>query len=378
MRPAQAHSPQRFPSLVRLWRGQSGAMAALAAFMLTALVGLTGAAVDMGLLYATKSELQNAADAAALAGAATMVSFSEGGEISVHPTTAVTTAQQVSEANQAQGVNLSLRSEDAVIGYWDVATASFDPGLTGSSNPDDVTGFQATVRRDELANGPVETFFIGLVGFGSVELQATSTAFLGWAGLAEPSALDLPLAIHASALANAGSPNCGAELLFNNENDETAEWTSFFTWPTNDVTVRNYMGGTLQTPELTVGDSINVINGNLSTATMNALSDRFQAQGSDTDGDGAADSWEILVPVVEPGSSSTISTVVGFAHLVMTEADADKARFYLQCDRALIGSSSGGGKLRHQSHGAQLDSVARIFHEGWVATDNKPVFIGPL
>ncbi|MCF8041343.1 MAG: hypothetical protein K9K65_01810 [Desulfarculaceae bacterium] len=343
MRPAQAHSPQRFSSLVRLWRGQSGAVAALAAFLLTALVGITGAAVDLGLLYSTKGELQNAADAAALAGAATMVSFGENGEISVQPITAVTTAQQVSLANQAHGVNLTLRSEDAVIGYWDTAANAFDPGLSGSSDPDDITGFKATLRRDELANGPVETFFAGLVGYGSVGVQATSTAFLGWAGLAEPMAVDLPLAIHASALTNAGSPDCGSELLFNNENNETAEWTSFFTWPTNDVTVRDYAEGTQQSPELKVGDSLNVINGNLSTATMNTLSDLFQAQGSDTDGDGAADSWEVLVPVVEPGGSSTVSTVVGFAHLVITEADSSKVRFYLQCDRALIGSNSGGG-----------------------------------
>lgn len=339
----KAHSPKGLSRLARLWRGQGGAVAALAAFMLTALVGFTGAAVDLGMIYSTKGELQNAADAAALAGAATMISVSESGEMSVQPVTAVLTAQQVSLANQAQGVSLALRNEDALIGYWDTATDAFDPGLTGSSDPNDITGFQATVRRDALANGPVETFFAGLVGLGSVGLQATSTAFLGWSGLAEPTAVDLPLAIHASALTNAGSPDCGAELLFSNENSETAEWTSFFTWPTNDVTVRDYVNGALQSPELKVGDSINVINGNLSTATMNALAARFQAQGSDTNGDGTADYWEVLVPVVEPGGSSTASSVVGFAHLVLTEADAGKARFYLQCDRALVGSTSGGG-----------------------------------
>ncbi len=343
MPPILLHSPGRLNALVRLWRGQRGAIAAMAAMLLTTIVGLTGAAVDLGLIYSTKGELQNAADAAALAGAATMISFGESGEMSVQPTTAVLTAQQVSLANQAQGVSLTLRSEDATIGYWDTATDAFDPGLTGSSNPNDVTAFQATVRRDNLANGPLPTYFGGLVGLGTVNLRATSIAFLGWAGRSEPTAVDLPLAIHASALTNAGNPNCGAALLFSNENDETAEWTSFFTWPTNDVTVRNYVDGALQSPELKVGDSINVINGNLSTATMSALADRFQAQGSDTNGDGTADYWEVLVPVVDPGSSATISTVVGFAHLVMTAAETGHASFYLQCDRALIGSTSGGG-----------------------------------
>ena len=107
--------------------------------------------------------------------------------------------------------------------------------------------------------------------------------------------------------------------------------------------MRDYLNGGSQTPAMKVGDSINVINGNLSVATMEALAGRFQAEGSDLDGDGAADAWEVVVPVVNPGASSTVSTVSGFATLVITQADGGRAGFYLQCDRAIVGSTSGGG-----------------------------------
>ncbi len=319
-------------------------MAALAAFMLTAAVGLTGAAVDVGLIASTKNELQNAADAAALAGAGTMLSFSDDGtQITVQTATSLTTAQQVALANQAGGTNLALLGQDVTIGFYDLESYAFDLSRAGSNDPDDITGFRATLRRDASANGPVETFFAGVVGLGSVEISATSTAYLGWSGRVDPATADIPLAIHASALQNAGAPNCGVELTFNNEASESAEWTSFFTWPTNDNTVRGFMDGTSQSPAMQVGDQINVINGNLSVATMEALAGRFQAEGIDSNGDGVADSWEVVVPVVNPGSSSTVSTVTGFATLVLTEADGGHARFFLQCDRAIVGSTSGGG-----------------------------------
>ncbi|MCF8032502.1 MAG: hypothetical protein K9K66_08325 [Desulfarculaceae bacterium] len=344
MRSALPHIPTAFNKLSALWRGSGGAMAAMAAFMLTAMLGLTGAAVDVGLIASTHNELQNAADAAALAGAGSMLAFTpDGSQISAQTATGLSTAQQVSLANQASGVSLSLRPEDVIIGFWDLESDSFDSSKSGSGDPDDITGFRATLRRDALANGPLGTFFAGMVGYGQVELSATSIAYLGWSGRVDPVTVDLPLAVHASALQEAGSPGCGMELTFNNEASETAEWTSFFTWPTNDVTVRDYVEGAAQTPALQVGDSLNVINGNLSTHTMESLAGRFQAEGSDLDGDGTADSWEVVVPVVNPGSSSTASTVAGFATLVLTEADGAHASFYLQCDRAIVGSTSGGG-----------------------------------
>jgi len=48
---------------------QSGAVAVLVAIALLAMVGITGLAIDLGKLYVVKSELQNSADACALAAA---------------------------------------------------------------------------------------------------------------------------------------------------------------------------------------------------------------------------------------------------------------------------------------------------------------------
>lgn len=50
-------------------RGQQGAILVLTAFLLPFIIAFTGLAVDFGNLYVQHQTLQNAADAAALAGA---------------------------------------------------------------------------------------------------------------------------------------------------------------------------------------------------------------------------------------------------------------------------------------------------------------------
>ncbi len=53
---------------------QRGAVAIIVAFLMFVLLGFAAFAVDFGYLYGVKNELQNAADAAALAGASVLFS----------------------------------------------------------------------------------------------------------------------------------------------------------------------------------------------------------------------------------------------------------------------------------------------------------------
>ncbi|MCE5264195.1 MAG: pilus assembly protein TadG-related protein, partial [Deltaproteobacteria bacterium] len=50
-------------------RRQSGAAAILVAFLMIVFLGIAALALDIGYLYVVRTELQNAADASALAGA---------------------------------------------------------------------------------------------------------------------------------------------------------------------------------------------------------------------------------------------------------------------------------------------------------------------
>ena len=336
--------------LGRWLRDERAGIAAMAAIMLTVMVGMIGAVVDLGLLYATKNELQNAADAAALAGAATLVTHDQDRNVMAQPDMAVTSAQQVSLANQALGVNLQLRLEDITLGLWVEPNQDFDPDHIGpSSDPDYLSACRVVVRRDNLANSPVDTIFAGAVGFSVVNVTAVSTAHLGYAGSVSEGMVDLPIAVKDDALTSGGGPNCGQAISFHSENAENAEWTSFFTWPANNPNVRDYVDGSRETPALKVGDEINVINGNLSNNTFNALADRFESEGSDLDGDGSVDAWQVLLPVMSGDTSGACSaTVVGFAHVLITgvrNAPYKDILGVLQCGLVVPGSSTGGGNF---------------------------------
>lgn len=336
--------------LGRWLRDERAGIAAMAAIMLTVMVGMVGAVVDLGLLYATKNELQNAADAAALAGAATLVTYDQDRHVMAQPDVAITSAQQVSLANQALGVNLQLRLEDITLGLWVEPEQDFDPDHIGpSSDPDYLSACRVVVRRDNIANSPVDTIFAGAVGFSVVNVTALSTAHLGYAGSVGDGMVDLPIAVKQEALNSGGGPICGETIYFHDENDENAEWTSFFTAPTNDPNVRDYVDGSLTVPELKVGDEVNVINGNLSQHTFDALAARFESEGTDLDGDGSADAWQVLLPVISGGDGgASTATIAGFAHLIITEvrdAPYKEIEAVLQCGLVVPNSTTGGGNF---------------------------------
>ncbi len=334
----------------RFLKGERGTLAPIAAVALTAMIGLTGSAVDLGVIYTAKTELQNAADAAALAAAARLIAYDDNGDAVATPDDAWDEAvyyvgrnKVVGDGDPPGGI---LLESDFTIGYWDSSINDFDPDRIGpSSNPDDLTAARVTVRRDTVANSPVPTFFSRIFGIDQVSLSATSTALLGYAGGTEPGGVTLPITVKASAVADADGPICGTSLTFHSEPDENAEWTSFFSWPPSNPKIKKYVNGTYESPELNVGDIVYTTNGTLSNNVFNDLYTRFQAEGTDTDSDGYADYWEVLLPVVEPTYCPRSKEVVGFMTMVITDvrpAPHKDIVGYLKCDKVLVGSVSGG------------------------------------
>ena len=81
---------------------QRGAVAVMTALCLTALVGITALAVDLGRAWVVRNELQNAADAAALAGAGSLGPNYK----SPNWTQAAAKAQSAITLNKTEGVAL--------------------------------------------------------------------------------------------------------------------------------------------------------------------------------------------------------------------------------------------------------------------------------
>lgn len=138
---------------------ERGATIVFVALALTALLSVVALAVDVGMLLTAKTEAQRTADAAAMAGAGTLL-FSPDDE-----GPARSEADKFGDMNKVQGV------------------ADIDP----ADDVDvDLANLTVTVRahRDQVRGGPVATWFAQVFGVDAVNVGADATARIVPAGAA--------------------------------------------------------------------------------------------------------------------------------------------------------------------------------------------------
>jgi Flp pilus assembly protein TadG len=134
----------------------------LAVFLVVVLLGMIAFAVDLGYLMMAKTQLQNAADSAALAAAGSM-----GQSQAISTQTAQTFASQNLIGQQP----VQLASSDITYGTWDKNTQIFTPSSTGLSN-----AVKVKTRADSTSTGAIPLFFGRILNIYSVNLSATSMA----------------------------------------------------------------------------------------------------------------------------------------------------------------------------------------------------------
>jgi len=141
---------------------QHGAIAILAGFLMLFLIFFAALAVDVGYILATKNELQNIADAAALASAGMLLELYLNDEPIIE-TSVVSLANTVASMNRAAG---EAGASDIDIGTWNLNN---EDGFTETSINAHAT--RVTARKDD-----VPTFFAPLFGIDSVDIQAVAIA----------------------------------------------------------------------------------------------------------------------------------------------------------------------------------------------------------
>jgi Flp pilus assembly protein TadG len=169
-----------------------GAIAPLTAVLLIPLLGMIAFAVDMGWITHSQNELQSAADAAALAGAAQLPGnwasyymITQNGQTPLQQAAAqsalLTAAEKSASSyakmyagyNRAGGVDsLTLLDSDIEFGFTD-ASGNYTPAPTYTGYPNTI---KVTLRRDSTANGSLGLFFARVLGMDTVDLKATAAA----------------------------------------------------------------------------------------------------------------------------------------------------------------------------------------------------------
>lgn len=294
-----------FPRL----RGRRGATIVFVALAMVALLSFAALAVDLGYLYVVRNELQNAADAGALAGAH---------ELYLPDGSAVNPG---ADAVAVEYVNNNFSEKSPVIvesvqrGHWSFSTRTFEANNSTAAvdiwnfstkdldlDPDFINAVQVITRRTEEGGSPRQHFFARIFGAAPSQIRAVAVAYIGFAGTLEPRAVDQPIAMCKDKITVAGQYSCSVGRMLNN-NVQTARWTDF-TQPeggqcsAQDSAVNPLICQTGNLETLTFGAPLGTTNGTQGN-TITAIEGCWRRNAPDSDGDGNPDGgWPLALPVV--------------------------------------------------------------------------------
>jgi Flp pilus assembly protein TadG len=204
--------------LKKFVQGAEGSIMVITALGLVVFLGFASLAIDMGRLYVAKNELQNTADAAALAGTSHLITQQNGQAVrddAAAKQAVMDVAQRQSELLGQTPLEPEARNDVTVVfGEWNIYAGNPDTAWTPYGSTcgaySNANGVQVTLRRgSDLAYGPVTNLLSGILGdqFRTTEVAVTATAFLGFVTGAQTGSVNLPLAIPDTVMTAANQDN---------------------------------------------------------------------------------------------------------------------------------------------------------------------------
>lgn len=195
----------RYPARRRTKRGQRGVVAIQVGIFLVVLLGVAALTIDVARWVIVRNELQNAADAAALAGArqlpGSLVATANSTTWNTAITNATTTANTYASKNYANGKTI-VTPQTVMVGYWDVNAAnqgtSLPPSLpTTIGSPTDKPAVMVTVSLDPANGTGLPLLLAPILSLASshstvptsLYASATAVAIISAPGTAQPGSL---------------------------------------------------------------------------------------------------------------------------------------------------------------------------------------------
>lgn len=233
---------------LRITGSQDGAVAIIVALSLAMLLGFAALAIDVGYMYTTRNELQNVADAAALAGAGKLGSIYSAMDIvelqnyqltNDEKTAIMQAAKDMAALNKAASENITINDADITISKWNFNDS---PDQNLSENLINADAVRVIARRDTgSAEGAVATFFAKILTlFGgntdTFQVSAVATAALSGPSTLNEGEMNLPIGISKN---NA----CGDTITFSGTKDSCAGWHNFFNKVTSTSKMRDMQLG---------------------------------------------------------------------------------------------------------------------------------------
>jgi hypothetical protein len=333
-----------------------GAVLPLVAILMVVLLGFAAFAIDIGYSYVVKNELQNAADAAALAGASVLFTdnqncLSSGSPYSccsglgtgscdpgvIDNYNVTTTAQEVASKNYSGGKSITATAVET--GHYAFASSWGSPGVFTASTTNqqmtdwssqkfsDLNGNTSFINavRATVARTDVPRFFSRIFSSSGITITVQAIAYVGFAGKLLPGEVDQPIAVcKQSILNNDGQYDCTVGRMLNsgsvNTTHNTAGWTNFSqpcqTASANEMNSLICSSG--NPVAITLGEGMGATGG-VQDVTLRNLHDCMWNDASlDTNGDSIPDQpWTMTLPVIDCDGNniSNCATVTGAVNI---------------------------------------------------------------
>ena len=167
--PSRRHPRRRGPAR------QRGVVAIIVGLMIAVLVGFVGLALDGAHLYLTKTELQNAADACALA-----ASYELAGSPAI-PAASFNTAdaagRAVAQLNKFNFQGTAIGAADISVGFGTTLSAG-STWVPAGAAPANAKYVRCTITRDAAGGRGIAPYFMQVLGFGPTTVSSIATATL--------------------------------------------------------------------------------------------------------------------------------------------------------------------------------------------------------
>lgn len=324
---------------------QRGAVTLMSALLLPVLLGAAAFAIDLAWVRVVRNQLQNAADAAALAGAH-------------HLNAATPSAASWSAAEQQARASVPLNAAAGeALQQAQIDTGYWNPQQSGSQlvllphtpTAQEVPAVQVTLRKAEGVNGgPVNTFLARIWSISGIDTRARAIAGRVAPGRVQPGGV-FPLAIsqclynqYWDRLANPAGPRLdpltGQPIVFRIGSSyhygscDTGQWSSLQTGSNSASQVRDMIrDGSLLA--LAINDPIWVQSGTETTL--------YQAVHSCSEA-GNRKCAQVVIPVVQSLVPGSLTRIQAFACLRLLDAEPG-GKFVLAQMSTSCAPPQGGG-----------------------------------
>jgi Flp pilus assembly protein TadG len=301
---------QKMPGFIWL---DSGAVAPLAALLMTVFLGFMAFAIDIGHLTLVKSEMQRTADATALAGARGL--FPDNLSPDTNPDSLLNYIPNINQANSRASSTLAKNVVDGQSLNLESGEVSLEAGTyTYSDNkftPTPVASTSTNAYRVMITNHPVNHFFAQVLGYANSKVNVKAVAVMDYVLGMPPGTL--PIAVNKKELPL--QVNTNLIIDFNPTPTNSGAWFSVLPDAASAQTFTSYIEQG-SCPSLQVGQDINCSTG-VDTSVLRALSAAMNRSG------GAP--WDVYLPVVDtsPFDLNKTLPIKSFVHFRINVVDVN-------------------------------------------------------